>query len=88
MQNSAYVKGGAVLDRLVLTCNIYFVSNTFVIILFEEFFRDGPRIEAAFRKYFHRATPTQKEDTVEILVCHANVIRYFVCRLLAVLLPT
>lgn len=47
---------------------------------FEEFFQDGPRIEAAFRKYFYRAPPTQTEDTVEILVCHANVIRYFVCR--------
>ena len=46
----------------------------------KEFFRDGARIEAAFRKYFHRAPPTQKEDTIEILVCHANVIRYFVCR--------
>lgn len=48
--------------------------------LFEEFFRDGPRIEAAFRKYFHRAPPSQTEDSIEVLVCHANVIRYFVCR--------
>lgn len=47
-----------------------------------EFFRDGPRIEAAFRKYFHRAPPSQTEDSIEILVCHANVIRYFVCRAL------
>ncbi|XP_014598123.1 PREDICTED: serine/threonine-protein phosphatase Pgam5, mitochondrial-like isoform X2 [Polistes canadensis] len=43
---------------------------------------DGPRIEAAFRKYFHRADPQQQQDTVTILVCHANVIRYFVCRAL------
>lgn len=50
---------------------------------FEEFFRDGPRIEAAFRKYFHRAPPSQTEDSVEVLVCHANVIRYFVCRFVA-----
>ncbi|XP_015191372.1 PREDICTED: serine/threonine-protein phosphatase Pgam5, mitochondrial-like isoform X2 [Polistes dominula] len=46
------------------------------------FFQDGARIEAAFRKYFHRADPQQQQDTVTILVCHANVIRYFVCRAL------
>ena len=40
------------------------------------------RIEAAFRKYFHRAESSQKEDSYEIIVCHANVIRYFVCRAL------
>lgn len=43
---------------------------------------DGVRIEAAFRKYFHRAYVTQKEDSYEIIVCHANVIRYFACRAL------
>ncbi|XP_070190455.1 serine/threonine-protein phosphatase PGAM5, mitochondrial-like [Littorina saxatilis] len=46
------------------------------------YFQDGARIEAAFRKYFHRAGPEQKDDSVEILVCHANVIRYSVCRAL------
>lgn len=43
---------------------------------------DGPRIEAAFKRYFYRASPIQKEDSYEIYVCHANVIRYFVCRAL------
>ncbi|KAM7416384.1 hypothetical protein PAMA_018448 [Pampus argenteus] len=43
---------------------------------------DGARIEAAFRRYIHRADPNQKEDSYEIIVCHANVIRYFVCRAL------
>lgn len=43
---------------------------------------DGPRIEAAFEKYIHRADPSQTEDSYEIFVCHANVIRYFVCRAL------
>jgi len=38
------------------------------------------RIEAAFRRFVHRADPTQKEDSYEIYVCHANVIRYFVIR--------
>ncbi len=53
---------------------------TVIFFILEEFFRDGARIEAAFRKYFHRAPPDQKEDSTEVLVCHANVIRYFVCR--------
>ncbi|XP_043255827.1 serine/threonine-protein phosphatase Pgam5, mitochondrial [Colletes gigas] len=46
------------------------------------FYEDGPRIEAAFRKYFHRADPSQEKDSYTIIVCHANVIRYFVCRAL------
>lgn len=46
------------------------------------FFEDGSRIEAAFRKYFHRADPEQLEDSYDIIVCHANVIRYFLCRAL------
>jgi len=45
-----------------------------------EFYEEGPRIEAAFRKYIHRAEPTQEKDSYEVIVCHANVIRYFVCR--------
>lgn len=44
--------------------------------------QEGARIEAAFRKYFHRAAPEQTKDSYEIIVCHANVIRYFVCRAL------
>lgn len=47
-----------------------------------QFYRDGARIEAAFRKFIHRAPPEQKEDSYEIIVCHANVIRYFVMRTL------
>ena len=45
-----------------------------------KWFSDGSRIEAAFRKYFHRADLEQTEDSYEMIVCHANVIRYFVCR--------
>ncbi|XP_002740413.1 serine/threonine-protein phosphatase PGAM5, mitochondrial-like, partial [Saccoglossus kowalevskii] len=48
----------------------------------KQFYEEGSRIEAAFRKYFHRAEPEQIKDSFEILVCHANVIRYFVCRAL------
>jgi hypothetical protein len=51
-----------------------------LLLFMQQFFRDGARIEAAFRKYFHRAEPTQVEDSREVIVCHANVIRYFVCR--------
>ncbi|XP_067650705.1 serine/threonine-protein phosphatase PGAM5, mitochondrial-like isoform X1 [Haliotis asinina] len=47
-----------------------------------QFYKEGARVEAAFRKYFHRADPDQTEDSYEIIVCHANVIRYFVCRAL------
>jgi hypothetical protein len=53
---------------------------TFCVSAFQQFYQDGARIEAAFRKYFHRAEKSQETDSYEILVCHANVIRYFVCR--------
>ena len=45
-------------------------------------YADSPRIEAAFRKYVHRAASSQEKDSYEIFVCHANVIRYIVCRAL------
>ncbi|XP_072271797.1 serine/threonine-protein phosphatase PGAM5, mitochondrial-like isoform X2 [Pyxicephalus adspersus] len=47
-----------------------------------EYYEDGARIEAAFRNFIHRADPKQEEDSYEIIVCHANVIRYLVCRAL------
>ncbi|XP_073832530.1 phosphoglycerate mutase 5 isoform X1 [Musca autumnalis] len=47
-----------------------------------QFFRDGARIEAGFRRYFHRALPSDKHDTYTLIVGHGNVIRYFVCRAL------
>jgi len=46
--------------------------------------RDHERIERAFKTHFHRADPEQKKDSHEVIVCHANVIRYFVCRALQV----
>lgn len=48
----------------------------------QQFFQDGARIEAAYRKYFHRADVRQENDSYTLIVCHANVIRYFVCRAL------
>lgn len=46
----------------------------------QQYYEDGARIEAAFRNFIHRADPKQEEDSYEIIVCHANVIRYVVCR--------
>ena len=43
---------------------------------------DGERIESAYRLVCSRPTIDQKEDSCEIIVCHANVIRYVVCRAL------
>lgn len=44
---------------------------------------DGPRIEAAFRSLFYRATDDLGADhDFDIVVCHGNVIRYFVMRAL------
>ncbi|XP_071065833.1 serine/threonine-protein phosphatase PGAM5, mitochondrial isoform X2 [Dasypus novemcinctus] len=45
-----------------------------------QYYEDGARIEAAFRNYIHRADAKQEQDSYEILICHANVIRYIVCR--------
>ncbi|XP_039188326.1 serine/threonine-protein phosphatase PGAM5, mitochondrial isoform X1 [Crotalus tigris] len=47
-----------------------------------QYYEDGARIEAAFRNYIHRADIKQEDDSYEIFVCHANVIRYIVCRAL------
>ncbi|KAL4223547.1 hypothetical protein ACF0H5_017018 [Mactra antiquata] len=47
-----------------------------------QFYSEGSRIESAFRHYFHRANSDQVNDSYEIMVCHANVIRYFTCRAL------
>ncbi|CAG0892751.1 unnamed protein product [Darwinula stevensoni] len=54
----------------------------FFSLVFQQFYSDGARIEAAFRSYVHRAPPEQSTDTYEVFVCHANVIRYIVCRAL------
>ena len=51
-----------------------------LIMTHQEFHQEGARIEAAFRKYMHRAYPDQKEASHEVIVCHGNVIRYFACR--------
>jgi serine/threonine-protein phosphatase PGAM5 len=58
----------------------------------EEIDANQERIEKAFRKYFYRdngimddlddETSNNELDEFEIIVCHGNVIRYFLCRAL------
>jgi len=48
------------------------------------YFKHGARAEAAFRRYFHRAKPSQTEDSHEILVGHANSLRFLACRALQI----
>lgn len=43
---------------------------------------DSERIEGAYRKICAAPPASQKTDTHELVVCHANVIRYVVCRAL------
>ena len=43
---------------------------------------DNARIEGAFRALFWRAEYAQRADSVDVVCCHANVIRYFVMRAL------
>jgi serine/threonine-protein phosphatase PGAM5 len=50
------------------------------LLCLQQYYEDGARIEAAFRNYIHRADAKQEEDSYEIFICHANVIRYIVCR--------
>ena len=42
---------------------------------------DRPRLDEAFDKYMK---PGRKKRSVALLVCHGNVIRYFVCRALKI----
>eukprot|EP00758_Cryptobia_borreli_P018209 Tbor_TRINITY_DN6583_c0_g1::TRINITY_DN6583_c0_g1_i1::g.7411::m.7411/K15637/PGAM5; serine/threonine-protein phosphatase PGAM5 len=43
---------------------------------------DSIAVETAFHKYLHR--PPSNESTCDVVVCHANIIRYFLCRALQV----
>ncbi len=48
----------------------------------QQYFSEGARIEAGFRRYIHRADAASRAEEIDIIVCHGNVIRYFVCRAL------
>ena len=48
----------------------------------EDYHIDGPRLESAFRKYFYRAGRDQEYQSFDIIVAHANIIRFFVLRAL------
>jgi serine/threonine-protein phosphatase PGAM5 len=43
---------------------------------------DGARIDRGFHQIVHRACESAEQDEHVVVVCHANVIRYFVCRAL------
>ncbi|CAF1555678.1 unnamed protein product [Adineta ricciae] len=43
---------------------------------------DKARIDAAFATYFHRARHNQPRETHDILVFHANLLRYFICKVM------
>ncbi|XP_039266250.2 serine/threonine-protein phosphatase PGAM5, mitochondrial-like [Styela clava] len=45
-----------------------------------KYFSDSQRIESAFRKFVYRPKLSDSDEPVEVYVCHANVIRYFLCR--------
>ncbi|CAH1800984.1 unnamed protein product [Owenia fusiformis] len=44
-----------------------------------QFWEDGPRMEAAYRRYFHRQDPGIN-NTAEIIVAHGNMNRYCILR--------
>lgn len=46
------------------------------------YWEESARIEAGFRKFIRRADDSQSDESFEVVTCHANVIRYFVCRAL------
>jgi serine/threonine-protein phosphatase PGAM5 len=48
----------------------------------ESIVADGARIERGFRKLVRRASEGAAHDEYIVVVCHANVIRYLVCRAL------
>ena len=56
-----YLQDGARIE--VGTTDLFFIFLVF------------PSLQAAFRKYFHRADPSQMKESYEVVVCHANVIR-------------
>ncbi|CAF2654894.1 unnamed protein product [Rotaria sp. Silwood2] len=45
-------------------------------------FGDKVRIDAAFATYFHRARRNQDKETHDIIVFHANILRYFICKVM------
>lgn len=47
-----------------------------------KYWEESARIEAGFRKFIHRAEEDQTDESYEVITCHGNVIRYFICRAL------
>jgi len=47
-----------------------------------DYYIDGPRMEAAFRKFFHRLDSGENRNVYQILVGHGNIFRFFSLRAL------
>lgn len=56
------------------------VSQFIQSVLLQTVAADGARINAAFGNYFYRPDAAQQTDSYTMIVSHANVIRYFICR--------
>lgn len=52
----------------------------------EDFFKDGVRVHAGFVNHIHRASVDEDANYTTVLVCHGNVIRYYMLK--ALQLPT
>lgn len=48
----------------------------------EKYQKTADQIKAGFDLVFHRADPEMTKPSVEVVVCHQNVIRSYVCRAL------
>lgn len=41
-------------------------------------------VEGSFKKFIHRPKAGNTEHTIDVIVCHGNIIRYFLCRALQI----
>jgi serine/threonine-protein phosphatase PGAM5 len=55
------------------------MADLFAHVTAERVARDGRQAERAFTRYFQ---PARRAERHELIVCHGNIIRYFVCRAL------
>ncbi|HSH03283.1 MAG TPA: histidine phosphatase family protein [Anaerolineae bacterium] len=73
-------------DRLLRECFPYFPLGYESLLLesgytMTQIVADKAQAEQAFARYFQ---PVEEESLVDVIVCHGNLIRYFVCRVLGI----
>ena len=62
----------------VLDFHVWMLNNVFPLQMYHA---DGPRMEGAFRKIFHRPMRnSQSKRTHELYVGHGNIFRFFILR--------